>query len=444
MAGIKISNLLQIEETESGDFLPIARGGSETYKTPATQFVTRGQNIGSGTGQFFINQTLVSGKQTMRFRTLSAVGDGISLTTVGNTVVLNLTGTTPTVTKHIANGTQINFPVSIPAPISTNPANYRIDIDGVIQEPLTDYTIQGSNIRFTEAPPLSSKVVIVSNGIIRSFDVIPTLNSITSGMLVDGSVITSKIALSSIGTEQLSAQAVTSEKLANTLNLSNKTVTLSAGSITTQTIANNAVNNTKLSLTANASEIKKALNADNTPPIYACRAWVNFRATEIFDIPCTYTRSGGGNIKVTLTGLGAQHNLLPNSIVYINFTSGTATDNFFKVTSVDSPSEFNVPQLGNFTSGNANIRICFIRGSGNVSSIAYLGQGEYALNFSTPMPDATYAVTFGGRARAGYVLSTEDGVDGQFQQTTNAFFFNITNTTPTNTNFSQVHCAVFR
>ena len=38
--------------------------------------------------------------------------------------------------------------------------------------------------------------------------------------------------------------------------------------------------NDKLSLAANAGEIKKALNADNSPPIYACRAWVNFDGTK--------------------------------------------------------------------------------------------------------------------------------------------------------------------
>jgi hypothetical protein len=63
---------------------------------------------------------------------------------------------------------------------------------------------------------------------------------------------------------------VTAAKLAATLDLSSKTVTLPDDSVT----------NAKLSLAANDGEIKKAINADNSPPIYACRAWVNFDGTK--------------------------------------------------------------------------------------------------------------------------------------------------------------------
>jgi hypothetical protein len=44
-------------------------------------------------------------------------------------------------------------------------------------------------------------------------------------------------------------------------------------------IGDDQVTNDKLSLAANDGEIKKALNADNAPPIFACRAWVNFDGT---------------------------------------------------------------------------------------------------------------------------------------------------------------------
>jgi hypothetical protein len=51
-------------------------------------------------------------------------------------------------------------------------------------------------------------------------------------------------------------------------------------SVTSGKIVNSAVTNDKLSLAANAGEIKKAINADNSPPIFACRAWVNFDGTK--------------------------------------------------------------------------------------------------------------------------------------------------------------------
>lgn len=56
--------------------------------------------------------------------------------------------------------------------------------------------------------------------------------------------------------------------------------TVTSTGLTTASLQNAAVTNAKLSLAANAGEIKKALNADNAPPIYACRAWVSFDATK--------------------------------------------------------------------------------------------------------------------------------------------------------------------
>jgi len=66
--------------------------------------------------------------------------------------------------------------------------------------------------------------------------------------------------------------AVTNVKLASDLDASK----LTAGTLPAARIGAGAVTNDKLSLAADAGEIKKALNADNSPPIYACRAWVNF------------------------------------------------------------------------------------------------------------------------------------------------------------------------
>jgi hypothetical protein len=66
--------------------------------------------------------------------------------------------------------------------------------------------------------------------------------------------------------------------------------------VTTAKIADDAVTDAKLSLSANAGEIKKAINADNSPPIYACRAWVNFDGTTVTNVGgedrCTIRESG--------------------------------------------------------------------------------------------------------------------------------------------------------
>jgi hypothetical protein len=121
-----------------------------------------------------------------------------------------------------------------------------------------------------------------------------------------------------ITTSKILDANVTAAKLAATLDLSSKTVTLPDDSVT----------NDKLSLAANAGEVKKALNADNAPPIYACRAWVSFDGTR------------------------------------------------------------NEADTGASTNG-ANVKI---RASGNVASVRKNSAGDYTITFTTAMPDANYCV----------------------------------------------------
>jgi hypothetical protein len=125
---------------------------------------------------------------------------------------------------------------------------------------------------------------------------------------------------------------VTNAKLASDIDASK----LTTGTLPIARIADDAVTNDKLSLAANAGEIKKALNADNDPPIFACRAWVNFDGTR-------------------------------------NEADDGASTN------------------------SANVKI---RASGNVASVLKNGAGDYTVTFTTAMPDANYAFTFGAGADA--------------------------------------------
>jgi hypothetical protein len=88
----------------------------------------------------------------------------------------------------------------------------------------------------------------------------------TASAIADGSVSTAKIVDAN----------VTNAKLASDIDASK----ITTGTLPIARIADDSVTNDKLSLAANAGEIKKALNADNDPPIYACRAWVNFDGTK--------------------------------------------------------------------------------------------------------------------------------------------------------------------
>lgn len=70
-------------------------------------------------------------------------------------------------TKTVYTGNGITAAYTIDG-ISINASNYRVDIDGVLQEPDTDYTITPNTadtvtITFTTSPPNGSKIVIVSS-----------------------------------------------------------------------------------------------------------------------------------------------------------------------------------------------------------------------------------------------------------------------------------------
>lgn len=59
------------------------------------------------------------------------------------------------------------------------------------------------------------------------------------------------------------------------------------------------VTDDKLDLSANSAEVKEALNASGTAPIYACRAWVNFDGTGTVSI-----RASGNVSSITDNGTG--------------------------------------------------------------------------------------------------------------------------------------------
>jgi hypothetical protein len=170
MAGIKISQLLEVEEVEPGDYFPVARGGLETYKTPATQFVKSGTNIGAGTGQLYAGVS-EDEPPSILFRTLSASGEGMTISNVGNTVVINSVSQTPSVTRRTGDGTTRLF--SVIGATSKVSTNYRVDVDGVLQEPESDYRVNPTTLQIEflkQAPPINSKIVIVSNNLVTTLE----------------------------------------------------------------------------------------------------------------------------------------------------------------------------------------------------------------------------------------------------------------------------------
>jgi len=208
---VKISQLIETPVIGPNDSLPIARGNLETFRTPARQFVSEGLNIGVGPGQLFALKSTVT-PTTLQFRTLSAVGENLAIATVGDTVVFEMSGQTPYKRSFIGDGVTTIWPL---APFnSVNAANYRVDIDGVLQEPFANYSLSANQIIFASPPPLSGKIVIVSSNVVRLNEAIVAPDSIETEMLRDGAVTTSKLTNNSITEFKITDNAVTTNKLA--------------------------------------------------------------------------------------------------------------------------------------------------------------------------------------------------------------------------------------
>ena len=186
---VKISQLNEGGSVSSTDQLPVSRGGVDTLRIPANQFVVNASNLPGGTGQIYFDKSTGAGT-TLQFRSLSGV-DGLSVSNQDNTLVISASGQNPVKTSITGNGSTTTYAINGASSINAN--NYRVDIDGVLQEPLNDYTISGSNIVFTSAPPNGSKVTVVSNNLVRAYDIIPSDGSVTSNKIVDQAVITSKL-----------------------------------------------------------------------------------------------------------------------------------------------------------------------------------------------------------------------------------------------------------
>jgi hypothetical protein len=114
---------------------------------------------------------------------------------------------------------------------------------------------------------------------------------------VSGETVTpTKLNSTGTPTVVLADGEVTNAKLATGIDASK----LTTGTLPIARIADDAVTNDKLSLAANAGEIKKALNADNPPPIFACRAWVNFDGTR--NAADDGASSNGNPVKIFASG----------------------------------------------------------------------------------------------------------------------------------------------
>lgn len=124
-------------------------------------------------------------------------------------------------------------------------------------------------------------------------------------------------------------------------------------------------------------------------PDYKCRAWVRFDATTNNNLTGTYSRT-----LTTVTVTATAHGHQVGHAVYLDFTTGTATDGLFTVVTVPDANTFTVTHgTSGTTSGNVTLLRKTITSSGNVQSVVQTisTAGQYAVNFSSQMKDANYA-----------------------------------------------------
>ena len=124
--------------------------------------------------------------------------------------------------------------------------------------------------------------------------------------------------------------------------------------------------------------ITNVLYSDNV-----CKAWINFNG-----VPLNGTYSLVSNVvTVTMTA----HALAIGMGVNMDFTTGTASDGFYTVTTVADANTFTFALVSSDTSGNVT-RNLYVRDSFNVSSVADLGVGHYAISWDTDFADTNYCL----------------------------------------------------
>jgi hypothetical protein len=260
MAGLKISELQQPSLTADRnvslqDIIPIARtvgAALSTFSLPGAAFFTNLASVGVGSTLVGTKTFNTNSGNYYNIKSLSAVaplllndnGSTLSIA-VSSSVLNNLAGLTPIKTSFIAGSnppavgaTYFNLPnVTLP----TDATAYRVDINGVLQEPNVDYTIRTNTtpfqIQFSTAPATGEKVVILAFA--------PGVNSLSANTILEAnSVFANPTNVSFAATSVTVAQ---NQVLCNTS--SNNLAGLSIG--TNQFLGNTGTGLSAITLSAN-------------------------------------------------------------------------------------------------------------------------------------------------------------------------------------------------
>lgn len=189
--------------------------------------------------------------------------------------------------------------------------------------------------------------------------------------------------------------------------------------------------------------VSKLSTASGDAPSYSARAWVNFDGTAqgTFAGGTSTVSRTAGSTTATVTTTNDHGLITGNSVVPL---TGVAVDAY--TVTVTGLKTFTITTVATtaLTAASITFNLNPIRASGNVSSIADNGVGNYTVNFTTAMPDANYSVTGasgGGNATSAGAVYLADQVAAR---TPSLFRIYGLTTTGSLVDTPQMNISVFR
>jgi hypothetical protein len=140
----------------------------------------------------------------------------------------------------------------------------------------------------------------------------------------------------------------------------------------------------------------------NNLPVFFCRGWGDLNASSGVGSPeGTYSQSETTiTVTIPIVSSYVQHNLQANDKIYAMFTSGTAVNNFFNVTSVTNTTVFTITSETSTTTNGSCIlyrsdphdSVMPYNALGNIRFVTHDANSTYIPHFSVSMPDIYYSV----------------------------------------------------
>ena len=202
---------------------------SQSFVTGETHIIASDQFVGDGsTTVFTLSQAVTDGglvnvavnglmQSTATYGVVSGtlltfseappMGSGIEARSYGQIDVLN---TTLSTNEFVGDGATTVFTLSFTA-VKQNAFVY---IDGIYQFKST-YSVSGTALTFSTAPPIGSGVEVVIAGFTTASIEVPAEDSVATASLQDGAVTTPKIADLAVTTAKIDDDAVTADKIAS-------------------------------------------------------------------------------------------------------------------------------------------------------------------------------------------------------------------------------------